>query len=125
MRVEPSSQGHVLTFEEFLSIFKGKNRLKFGFCFSFQNSFRLSSFVGVFFAMSLSNLLCRGHVTRSPAGKVLCPVLRVYTCPVCTVIGDNAHTSSTAPRTGGEVFKRAEIHRKYASGKGKLVLVYS
>ena len=46
----------------------------------------------------------RGHVTRSPAGKVLCPVLRVYTCPVCAVIGDNAHTSSTAPRTGGEVF---------------------
>ena len=67
----------------------------------------------------------RGHVTRSPAGKVLCPVLRVYTCPVCAVIGDNAHTSSTAPRTGGEVFTRAEIHRKYASGKGKLVLVYS
>ena len=45
--------------------------------------------------MSLSNLLCRfgqnngedeswyrGHVTRSLAGKVLCPVLRVYGCPV-------------------------------------------
>ena len=82
-----------------------------GLCLDWKNC------IVVFFAMSLSKLLCRfcqsngedeswyhGHVTRSPAGKVLCPVLRVYTCPVCAVIGDNAHTSSTAPRTGGEVF---------------------
>ena len=65
----------------------------------------------VFFAMSLSNLLCRfcqnngedeswyrGHVTRSLAGKVLCPVLRVYTCPICEATGDNAHTLKYCPK---------------------------
>ena len=65
----------------------------------------------VFFAMSLSNLLCRfcqnngedeswyrGHVTRSLAGKVLCPVLRVYSCHVCAATGDNAHTLKYCPK---------------------------
>merc|ERR1719402_1881398 len=60
--------------------------------------------------MSLSTLVCRfcqnngedeswyrGHVTRSPAGKVQCPVLRVYTCPVCKATGDKAHTLKYCP----------------------------
>ena len=42
-----------------------------------------------------------GHVIRSPTGKVQCPVLRVYSYPVCTATGDNAHTLKYCPKNKG------------------------
>nr|XP_054766247.1 uncharacterized protein LOC129273247 [Lytechinus pictus] len=37
------------------------------------------------------------HVLKDDVGKVICPVLRAYTCPICGANGDNAHTIKYCP----------------------------
>uniref|UniRef100_A0A8C5DDZ9 Nanos-type domain-containing protein n=1 Tax=Gouania willdenowi TaxID=441366 RepID=A0A8C5DDZ9_GOUWI len=37
------------------------------------------------------------HVLKSADGRVLCPILRAYTCPLCSARGDNAHTIKYCP----------------------------
>ncbi|XP_061691915.1 nanos homolog 1 [Syngnathoides biaculeatus] len=37
------------------------------------------------------------HVLKTPDGRVLCPILRAYTCPLCSANGDNAHTIKYCP----------------------------
>ncbi|KAM4605924.1 nanos homolog 2 [Polymixia lowei] len=40
----------------------------------------------------------RSHRLKSNDGKVICPILWSYTCPICYSTGDNAHTRRYCPR---------------------------
>ncbi|CAH8531034.1 unnamed protein product [Dicrocoelium dendriticum] len=37
------------------------------------------------------------HKVRDPSGRVICPVLRLLSCPLCKSTGDNAHTIKYCP----------------------------
>lgn len=37
------------------------------------------------------------HVLKDDYGKVVCPILRAYTCPYCQASGDFAHTINYCP----------------------------
>ena len=39
----------------------------------------------------------QSHSMKNPAGKVTCPVLRSYKCPICQATGDFAHTQRYCP----------------------------
>ncbi|KAK2585980.1 hypothetical protein KPH14_010554 [Odynerus spinipes] len=40
----------------------------------------------------------RKHLLKDSDGRVLCPVLRAYTCPICGACGDIAHTVKYCPK---------------------------
>lgn len=46
------------------------------------------------------------HRLKSADGKVTCPILWSYTCPVCAATGDNAHTRRYCPQAGQQRDKR-------------------
>lgn len=42
------------------------------------------------------------HVLKDCDGRVCCPILRKYTCPLCGLSGDAAHTIKYCPRNQGD-----------------------
>nr|CAX32468.1 nanos-like protein [Isodiametra pulchra] len=42
------------------------------------------------------------HVLKNEEGVIVCPILRAYTCPICGVSGDNAHTIKYCPQGNNE-----------------------
>ncbi|XP_020281655.1 nanos homolog 3 [Pseudomyrmex gracilis] len=40
----------------------------------------------------------RQHLLKDVDGRVCCPVLRAYTCPICGACGDTAHTVKYCPQ---------------------------
>ena len=53
-------------------------------------------------------MVYRSHKLKSSDGKVVCPILRNYTCPICEATGDRAHTRRYCPKAErhGEAAKR-------------------
>ncbi|XP_076681421.1 RNA-binding protein nanos [Andrena cerasifolii] len=41
----------------------------------------------------------RQHLLKDADGRVVCPVLRAYTCPICGACGDAAHTVKYCPKS--------------------------
>ncbi|KAG7190171.1 hypothetical protein KM043_006297 [Ampulex compressa] len=41
----------------------------------------------------------RQHLLKDAEGRVVCPVLRAYTCPICGACGDGAHTVKYCPKS--------------------------
>ena len=39
----------------------------------------------------------RSHILKDIEGRVVCPYLRSYTCPICNANGDDAHTIKYCP----------------------------
>lgn len=50
------------------------------------------------------------HILKTADGRVLCPILRAYTCPLCSANGDNAHTIKYCP------LSRDQAHQRTAKG---------
>ncbi|XP_075244196.1 uncharacterized protein LOC142338365 [Convolutriloba macropyga] len=42
------------------------------------------------------------HILKDDDGRVLCPILRAYTCPICGDSGDTAHTIKYCPQNTGQ-----------------------
>lgn len=40
----------------------------------------------------------KSHAVRDSLGRVLCPKLRTYICPICKASGDQAHTVKYCPQ---------------------------
>ena len=52
--------------------------------------------------------LYNSHALKDHTGKVTCPILRAYTCPVCKASGDSAHTLKYCPKNESPSAKQAQ-----------------
>lgn len=46
------------------------------------------------------------HILKRADGRVLCPILRAYTCPLCSAHGDHAHTIKYCPLSRDQATQR-------------------
>ncbi|XP_052771035.1 uncharacterized protein LOC128210721 [Mya arenaria] len=60
------------------------------------------------------------HSVKDESGRVLCPVLRKYTCPLCGVNGDNAHTLRYCPKNMETACNTLDLMRTRRLSTGKL-----
>jgi protein nanos 1 len=37
------------------------------------------------------------HILKDSVGRIVCPILRAYTCPICNATGNTAHTIKYCP----------------------------
>ncbi|KAJ8015495.1 hypothetical protein DPEC_G00026730 [Dallia pectoralis] len=59
------------------------------------------------------------HVLKTPDARVVCPILRAYTCPLCSANGDNAHTIKYCPLSKDQPAQRP-LKGGRAMGEGEL-----
>ncbi|XP_020513316.1 nanos homolog 1 [Labrus bergylta] len=57
------------------------------------------------------------HILKTADGRVLCPILRAYTCPLCSANGDNAHTIKYCPLSRDQASQRVAKGGRGAIGK--------
>lgn len=57
------------------------------------------------------------HVLKTSDGRVLCPILRAYTCPLCSANGDNAHTIKYCPLSKDQPVQRPIKGGRAVGGK--------
>jgi len=63
-----------------------------------------------------SEAVYTSHVLKDPSGRVVCPALYVYVCPICNNTGHQAHTVKHCPYNPEQLRKQtelAEIWRAY------------
>ena len=49
------------------------------------------------------------HVLKDPSGRVVCPALYVYVCPICHNTGHQAHTVKHCPYNPEQLRKQTEL----------------
>lgn len=59
------------------------------------------------------------HVLKDPDGKVVCPALYVYVCPICNNTGHKAHTVKHCPYNPESLRKQTELAEIWKSYKSK------
>lgn len=67
-----------------------------------------------------SEAVYTSHVLKDPSGRVVCPALYVYVCPICNNTGHQAHTVKHCPYNPEQLKKQtelAEIWRAYRETK--------
>jgi len=60
------------------------------------------------------------HQLKDPEGAVTCPILYIYTCPICGANGKSAHTIKYCPYNTGDTICIRELTKSGRNSAGKL-----
>ncbi|KAF7669291.1 hypothetical protein LDENG_00203210 [Lucifuga dentata] len=55
----------------------------------------------------------RSHKLKSDDGKIVCPILWSYTCPICAATGDSAHTRRYCPQAQLQEAERMLLETRF------------
>jgi protein nanos 1 len=59
------------------------------------------------------------HQLKDPEGAVTCPILYIYTCPICGANGKSAHTIKYCPYNTGDTLCIRELTKSGRNAAGK------
>ena len=60
----------------------------------------------------------KGHRLKDFYGRVVCPVLRSYVCPICNASGDSAHTIKYCPMGNKDESYKFKLHETPRTSSG-------
>ncbi|XP_051163747.1 nanos homolog 1 isoform X2 [Leptopilina boulardi] len=65
----------------------------------------------------------KSHILKDGDGKVVCPILRRYQCPICQALGDDSHTLKYCPKnpkpSGVPIVSALKTLRNSSGKKGR------
>lgn len=65
-----------------------------------------------------SDKVYKGHRLKDFYGRVVCPVLRSYVCPICNASGDSAHTIKYCPMGNKDESYKFKLHETPRTSSG-------
>jgi len=122
--VAPDAVEDILTKAKLIEILRERERLQRSKARRLQKKGASGSATGKVCVFCRNNgeaeAVYTSHQLKDPEGAVTCPILYIYTCPICGANGKSAHTIKYCPYNTGDTICIREITKNGRNATGKL-----
>ena len=122
--VAPDAVEDILTKAKLIEILRERERLQRSKARRLQKKGASGSATGKVCVFCRNNgeaeAVYTSHQLKDPEGAVTCPILYIYTCPICGANGKSAHTIKYCPYNTGDTICIREMTKNGRSAAGKL-----
>ena len=122
--VAPDAVEDILTKAKLIEILRERERLQRSKARRLQKKGASGSATGKVCVFCRNNgeaeAVYTSHQLKDPEGAVTCPILYIYTCPICGANGKSAHTIKYCPYNTGDTICIREITNNGRNATGKL-----
>lgn len=122
--VAPDAVEDILTKAKLIEILRERERLQRSKARRLQKKGASGSTTGKVCVFCRNNgeaeAVYTSHQLKDPEGAVTCPILYIYTCPICGANGKSAHTIKYCPYNTGDTICIREITKNGRNATGKL-----
>lgn len=123
-QVAPDAVEDILTKAKLIEILRERERLQRSKARRLQKKGASGSATGKVCVFCRNNgeaeAVYTSHQLKDPEGAVTCPILYIYTCPICGANGKSAHTIKYCPYNTGDTICIREITKNGRNATGKL-----
>jgi len=122
--VAPDAVEDILTKAKLIEILRERERLQRSKARRLQKKGGSASTTGKVCVFCRNNgeaeAVYTSHQLKDPEGAVTCPILYIYTCPICGANGKSAHTIKYCPYNTGDTICIRELTKTGRNATGKL-----
>lgn len=122
--VVPDAVEDILTKAKLIEILRERERLQRSKARRLQKKGSSASATGKVCVFCRNNgeaeAVYTSHQLKDPEGAVTCPILYIYTCPICGANGKSAHTIKYCPYNTGDTICIRELTKNGRNAAGKL-----
>jgi len=122
--VAPDAVEDILTKAKLIEILRERERLQRSKARRLQKKGAAGSATGKVCVFCRNNgeaeAVYTSHQLKDPEGAVTCPILYIYTCPICGANGKSAHTIKYCPYNTGDTICIRDLTKNGRNATGKL-----